>query len=335
MAFSFRWAGIRRRLWAILKWTMFLAVLFYVARHGYALWNKAERATMPISWGWLALAAVSSVAAWLPSVWYWRRLMARMGKTAPWPQVFRAYYCGHLGKYVPGKAAVFVIRAALLKDAGVAAVISALSVLVKSLTDIWAGAIVALLLFPIEARRLPEHWPEWIAVGAQDLLGPFGVAAIVAAVGAFALISIIWWNHRVQGFFIAGGGLPMTSAGSLMRMIFEGALVFLPAWWIQGLTLGLVIRAFSSGPWVWGDWPFWTGTAAAAIVGGFLVLFAPGGLGVREGLLMELLAPQLGPHQAVVVALAWRGVSLAGEILAAGALYYAVAGAKTENASAA
>jgi uncharacterized membrane protein YbhN (UPF0104 family) len=78
----------------------------------------------------------------------------------------------------------------------------------------------------------------------------------------------------------------------------------------------------------WGDWPFWTATAAVALVGGFLAVFTPGGLGVREGLMMELLTRQIGPHEAVLVAVLMRGVALASEILAAGALYYGVAGVK-------
>jgi uncharacterized membrane protein YbhN (UPF0104 family) len=63
-----------------------------------------------------------------------------------------------------------------------------------------------------------------------------------------------------------------------------------------------------------------------ALVGGFLVILAPGGLGVREGLLLELLERQLGPREAVLVTVLWRGVALAGEIVAAGALYYGIKG---------
>jgi uncharacterized membrane protein YbhN (UPF0104 family) len=107
-------------------------------------------------------------------------------------------------------------------------------------------------------------------------------------------------------------------------------LFFFAAWWIQGLVLGLTIRAVSTAPLAWADWPFWTGTTALAMVGGFVAVFAPGGLGVREGLLMELLQHELGPHDAVLVALLLRGVSLAGEILAAGLLYYGVKGGKAD-----
>ena len=68
----------------------------------------------------------------------------------------------------------------------------------------------------------------------------------------------------------------------------------------------------------------WTGAAAISMVGGFLAVFAPGGLGVREGLLMEILRHQAGPHEAVAAAVLLRAVNLAGELLVAGALYLVV-----------
>ncbi|HEY2253962.1 MAG TPA: hypothetical protein VGH74_22960, partial [Planctomycetaceae bacterium] len=104
-----------KRLWPALKWGMYLLVLIFVVRHGWQLWTGFDQHVGPIHWGWLALAVVSSLAAWLPSLWYWRELMAALGATAPWAQVTRAYYCGHLGKYVPGKGMPIVIRSAFLK----------------------------------------------------------------------------------------------------------------------------------------------------------------------------------------------------------------------------
>ncbi len=68
------------------------------------------------------------------------------------------------------------------------------------------------------------------------------------------------------------------------------------------------------------QWPLWTAAVAAAITGGFLAVFAPGGLGVREALLFEALKDQLGP-QAVAVAVLMRVVSMIGELSAAAVLW--------------
>jgi uncharacterized membrane protein YbhN (UPF0104 family) len=50
------------------------------------------------------------------------------------------------------------------------------------------------------------------------------------------------------------------------------------------------------------------------MVGGFVALFAPGGLGVREALTLALLS-NLEPGVAVLVTVVWRGASLVGELV--------------------
>ena len=98
-------SSLFKRSWPFLKWGMFVAILVFVARHAWKLWTEVDQHPMRLKWGWLALATVASVAAWLPSAWYWRKLMSDFGFSPRWPQVFRAHYCGQLGKYTPGKAA--------------------------------------------------------------------------------------------------------------------------------------------------------------------------------------------------------------------------------------
>lgn len=306
-------------LWPALKWLMFLLVLAFVAYHACGLWKGFEGRSLSIRWSWLALSLVTSIVAWLPSAWYWRELLRSVGIRVSWPLVIRAYYCGHLGKYVPGKAAVLVIRSALLKAAGVAGPSAALTVTVETLTYMWAGSLLAVLLYP----SLAPHLDESLAAPFASPVVRIALVAGIVCAGAFLLRMLMRSHRRLMAVFRgaeAQSGFPAETASIWTCLI--GVCVFLGAWWLQGLTLGLTIQAVSVEPVSWQDWPFWTGTAAAAVVAGFVALFAPGGLGVREGLLMELLRGQLGPHEAVAVALLARAVSLAGEILTAGALYY-------------
>jgi uncharacterized membrane protein YbhN (UPF0104 family) len=310
---------------------MFLAVLIFVARHGYKLWREVDQHPTQLNWGWLGLAVVTSIVAWLPSAGYWRRLLSNLGMSPPWPQLLRAYFCGHLGKYVPGKAVAILIRAALIRDAGVPAPAAAFTVTVESATYMWAGTLLAIVLFP----SLASHLPEWIAAGFADPLRRALLIAVVLGGGIAGLVLLTRGFHRLTGLFrstMPGSAPPVTTL-SLVWTSLTGVALFLAAWWLQGLMLGLTIQAVSAEPVNWADWPFWTGAAAVALVGGFIAVFTPGGLGVREGLLMELLSRQLGSHEAVLVAVLLRGVALAGEILAAGALYYGVAGVERPEAS--
>ena len=316
-----------KRLWPALKWGMFVLVLIFVSRHGWHLWTGFDQHARPLKWGWLLLAVATSLAAWIPSLWFWRQLMAALGATAPWPQTARAYYCGHLGKYVPGKGLAIVIRSALLKDCKVPGTTAALTVTIEALTCVWVGLLVAISLYPI----LKPGMPAWIAGTADHPILRWSVFAGVACSGPIIFALMMRSHGPLANWFHGTLAVPPAAIGisqgqSIPAIWLAGVVGFVASWWIQGLTLGLTIQAVSGQQWNWNEWPFWTGTAAVALVGGFVVIFAPGGLGVREGLLMELLEHQLGPHEAVLVALLLRGISLAGEILVAIALYYGIAG---------
>ena len=56
-------------------------------------------------------------------------------------------------------------------------------------------------------------------------------------------------------------------------------------------------------------------SVALATVAGFVVAVLPGGLGVREGVLMSALAPALGSDHAVVAALLLRLVWVVAELV--------------------
>src|SRR5207249_9698307 len=55
---------------------------------------------------------------WLPSMFFWHRLIHQLGGTSSRLDVARSFFTRHLGKYVPGKASVLLIRAGLLADRG-------------------------------------------------------------------------------------------------------------------------------------------------------------------------------------------------------------------------
>jgi hypothetical protein len=81
---------------------------------------------------------------------------------------------------------------------------------------------------------------------------------------------------------------------------------FVPAGTESVIGLGLVSVVIAS--------------VALATVAGFLVAVLPGGLGVREGVLMSVLAPAIGSDQAVIASLVLRLVWVVAELVAAAIL---------------
>ncbi|HTU27525.1 MAG TPA: hypothetical protein VMF30_19100, partial [Pirellulales bacterium] len=100
-----------------------------------------------------------------------------------------------------------------------------------------------------------------------------------------------------------------------------GWLMMGAGWWVQGLSLWAVLR--SLGEWAGGpltNWPLHTAVVALGVVGGFLAFF-PGGIGIREFVIIEVFTPVYGPTNAVVSAILLRFVSVVSDVLVSIILY--------------
>ena len=306
-----------------IKWTLVVLVLWFVFVRvrellGRDEFQASEFELQPL---WLLPAAGLYLVGWLPSVWFWRRLIDQSGGNVGWFHATRAYYCGHLGKYVPGKAMALVIRAALLKSHGCRPAIAALTGTCETLLLMLAGGLTAVALSPILARGLDTStWPEAAQWAVRHALVPAGLVVLGSAIVLPVLAQLLSVLTRK----LTPEELRQDSTVRITTGLLASGLVgFVVCWFIQGLAVGCLLR--SAGAEVTLDqWPVWTGAAALATAGGFFALFAPGGVGVRELLLIETLRiqPEIGPAEAVAAAILMRLVWLVTEIIAAGGLYW-------------
>ena len=104
------------------------------------------------------------------------------------------------------------------------------------------------------------------------------------------------------------------------RLLAQGLFWSSGGWILLGLSQLAVIRAFdpagAAAVTALGLTPVVIASVALATVAGFLVAVLPGGLGVREGVLMTALCAALGENHAVVAAISLRLVWVAAEIAA-------------------
>lgn len=332
--------SVRKTLWPVLKWSLTALVLSFVAVRAQQLWEQGTAGDVELRWGWLVLAGILYAVGWLPSAWYYKALLARMGDHIAWRPLLRAYYCGHLGKYVPGKALVPIIRGQMVATAGGRFRAGVLAVVYDSLVFMGVGAevTVALLPFlipkdlakaPALLRYLAEQpWGRWlldhpVVLPAVVLIVVLASLPLVARLFAFAATKLA----------------PLENDQSLSRridtpLIAQGFVVFVIAWVIHGISLWAVLRGVGADVSLTAL-PTWTACIALPMTAGFIALFAPGGVGVREGILIEVLKGQVGidPRQAVAAAFALRLVGLLTEVVLAVVLYYGLAPRSSRDAA--
>ncbi|MFO1019952.1 MAG: lysylphosphatidylglycerol synthase domain-containing protein [Planctomycetales bacterium] len=325
------------KLWWLkyLRWALFANVLTFVIWQGMKLAKEVDWSEQKLDYFWLFLAAATYLVGWLPCVWFWRMLMAHQGTVVSWPVAIRAHYCGQWGKYVPGKAAVLIIRGSMVHGAGVHLLVGILTAGYESLATIAVGGAVAAALFPWVVPK--EHYAKW---GLQ-LLSPdqwgFAMPWLVCIVGALSfsgmsrLIQLVL-KKTVNKAVRASQGVE-SAEGAIVANVHPpwwSIFVLILPWWLHGLSLGCTIHALGITDLHWTHLPRWTAAASLGTVAGFVVLFSPGGLGVREGMLMLTLEPVLGARAAVVPVLL-RIVWFVSEVVAAVGCYWLLPSAKRSD----
>ncbi|MEO8494322.1 MAG: lysylphosphatidylglycerol synthase transmembrane domain-containing protein, partial [Planctomycetota bacterium] len=281
-----------------------------------ALKARGEFAREGIAWGelrwdWLASAMFLYLVGTFPSCVFWWQTLRAMGQRPAFGETLRAYYIGHLGKYVPGKALVVVLRTGLIRGERVDTTVAAASVFVETLTLMAVGAVVAAGIF----ATLIETQPGFI------LLALFlaACAGIPTYPPLFRRVVRFLQVHR------ANPDIDKAIDGLTAKLMGLGWLLISLGWLFLGLSLWATAQAIPGVVTLptLNDLPLLTAAVALAMVAGFLSLL-PGGIGVRELIVIPLLEPQFGPVVAIISAVLLRINWMVAELLFAGILYFAV-----------
>ncbi len=323
-----------RRLWPVLKWVLFALVIVFVGQRAWKLWREGDVGSVTIHWRWLLAAGVLYLIGWLPSVLLWHRLIHGLGGTSSRFDVARAYFAGHLAKYIPGKASVLIVRAGMLADRGCRPSVSALTSTYEVLVAMGVGLAVGITMAPVVwPKTVIGRFPPAIRSAFEHPM-IFGVGVVVVCVALVPFVA------RVLGLIARRLTPPVTlSPGQLVTpsdsntptdpsptqiggtFLLGWCFFSVTTWLVHGLSLGCTLQAVGVEASM-SDWLIWTGDVASASFLGFAAMFAPGGLGVREAALLELLMSQPGinPSQAAAATVLLRAAWLVAEILAAAAL---------------
>jgi len=302
----------------VLKWALRLVIL------GLVIWgiyefvtgassdlSKHEFSWRELNCWWLLLAVVLYAAGLFPSCWFWQRILISLGQRPSTMETARAYYVGHLGKYVPGKALVVVMRTALIRSSRVDTTVAAISVFIETLTMMAVGACVAAVVLIFQFRDI---WLLWLAIG------------LMCAAGIPTWPPLFRWFVLKLQVQRINPDIEELLKGINSRLMIQGWLSMTVGWILMGFSLWAVIQAI---PQVTLDWqvaltdvPLFTACVSLALVAGFLSLL-PGGVGVRELVVMTLIAahPHYGAYIAIVSAILLRLSWLMSELLVSGILY--------------
>jgi hypothetical protein len=261
-----------------------------VARSTALNWDELQR--QPVQWTVRPVRLVLSLLmVWLMYanlIGAWRAVLRGWGERLTPLEAARIWTVSSLGKYVPGKVWAVAGMALMAREAGVSVWAATASAVVLQAIAVGTGVLAAFAG----------------GVGPLDAVRPgLATAFRVGAVGVTGIMALLFYPPVLRRLLLLAG-LPQSTATPPAGVIWRAAAANLLAWVGYGLAFWLLARALV--PQVSLSPGLAIAAFAASYVAGLLALFAPGGLIVREGLLVALLQGTTGLGVAALLAVASR-----------------------------
>jgi uncharacterized membrane protein YbhN (UPF0104 family) len=209
----------------------------------------------------------------------WQRIIERL-HPLPWTRAYAICGRSQIAKYLPGNVFHYMGKLILARREGLATPLILVSILVETLVAVGTGAAIGLLGFSLAT---PGYRTAGLVVLALLLLSPLAWILLKARIKSIhQAIDRVGLPHLLQA-----------TACNAVNFLFFGTSAYLLArnLWAEPLALG------------W--WDLTWGCALAWVVG-FVTPGAPGGVGVREGILVALFSNQIGVPAAAALFLALR-----------------------------
>ncbi|HEY7479102.1 MAG TPA: lysylphosphatidylglycerol synthase domain-containing protein [Gemmatimonadales bacterium] len=281
---------MRDRRIRALQWLLGLTIVAFAVRSLVRNWDDLR--AQPLEWriepGWIILSALLVWLMYAILIAAWRRMLAAWGRGLDLWSASRIWTVSSLGKYLPGKVWAVAGMALMAQRAGVGAGPATGSAVILQVLAIGTGAAIAGL-------------SGWGALRAAYPGAVVGLGALVAA--SVAAIGLLLWPELVSRVMrIAAPNAPPVPPprGAVAFGILANAV----AWVGYGAALWLLARGLlpDAGLELLPAIAVFT----ASYLAGFLALFAPGGIGVREGVFILMLQGPIGIGAATALAIASR-----------------------------
>jgi len=241
------------------------AVTFFVWKNV----SQIDYSKLSVSWSYMILATCAALAFYLLSFAIWRKLSRRFGIQASFVRESQVFFVSQLGKYVPGKLTLLLLRLDGYRNHSKRNVAIATGVEMIASLSSWCFIVSCLLIF------LPLDAPNYIRYT--------GIAGFIMLISSlhpkFLKRSVNWVLHLFGKDSIDQS----PSYGMMLRFV----TVYMVGGFLQGLVLFFVLNALSPVSFYY--YPSITAAYLSAVLIGIAAVFAPGGIGVREGMLFLAL----------------------------------------------
>ncbi|MBB6350747.1 hypothetical protein FHU36_007319 [Nonomuraea muscovyensis] len=277
----------RSRVRRLLRVGFLLVALGFGAWAVASQWDGVVAGFARLNPALLAGSLVAVVAALLGAMLTWRTLLADLGSPLEFRPATKVFFVGQLGKYIPGTVWPVLAQMEMGRDLGVPKARSAAAFFLMMPIQLATGLLVTLVTL------------GWDRYGGLLLLVPVLLVLLEPKV----INGVIGFGLRKLGREPLEH--PLTRRGMLTALCWA-----LAGWACYGLHLYFVLPEAGL--------VFAVGAFALSWCLGIMTFVVPAGAGVREAVMVAVLAPVLDSGAAIAVALCSRAVIIVGDLICAG-----------------
>lgn len=291
----------RVRTLDVLRLVLATLVLGAVA---YALaknWPAVSSELRQVDPGALVLSSAFGLLAPLLTLMGWRRLLADLGSPLHLAPASGVFFIGQLGKYLPGSVWSVLAQAEMGARLRIPRRRSGVVALISIGMAAATGLLVGLPALPL-------------------LLGRDDIGGVWVSVLLMVPLLVVLFSPRLLNWAI-GLGLRILRRDPLEHRLSGRAIVetvgwFILAWCSTGAHLMVLTRSIGGEAVSARDLVLGAGSGyCLAAVLGMASFFLPAGVGVREGLLVLILRPILGPAGAAAAVVLSRFLLTIGDLV--------------------
>ena len=285
----------------VAKLLLLALVLFFVVKNIVDNFSNIKDINLSnLNYGYVLPALLVTILSLFIPVLAWKYLLGTLGSNLKISKAMRIWFISNLGRYIPGKVWQISGLIVLSNEEGISKKVSSVSIIYSQIVANLIGLSLGIFLFVKDKEKI-----TYILI----FLGVLIVLAIMPfVINKLAIFALSVLKKPKETFEV--------SYGKFIIYVF----LQLINWLIMGVAFVLFINIFT-------ELSIFDNPTALFILPiswtlGLLAIFAPGGIGVREGVMTAYLSMFIGPGLAAVIPWIYRIWLTLFELLLAGIFYF-------------
>lgn len=270
----------------VLEVAIVLTIVYFFTRMISTNWSQIKNYDWSFNYFYLTFSIFITTIAFLLQVYIWKSILEFVGYKASFDGVFRLFYISNMGRYIPGKVWSFLGVVYIGKKMLIHPRYTTATVVIGILTSLTACFLLSILLFFI-----------YPIAGLEQ----YKLFAIPIFIALAVLVYPKFFKKVVNFFFKKGISNETVDYQFTLSHIIKTIGFYTINWLLFGLAFSFLVRSIIAIPSL-----IFVKTLSIFLISyliGYLVLFVPGGIGVREGAMVVLLKQFMPVYLATGIAI--------------------------------